>query len=270
MLSTTRNNVNVCGNPDGEVVMFAHGFGCDQQMWRHVVDRFTAEHRVVLFDLVGAGQSDSDAYDPAKYSSIDGYAADIIEICDDLGVGDVVLVGHSVSAAISLRAAILRPDLFARLILVAPSPCYIDHPEDGYVGGFSADDIDGLLRSLDSNYFAWSATIAPMVMGLDNGPALGEELAGSFCQTDPDIASRFARVTFLTDVRPLLGQVRTPTLILQCSDDMLAPVGVGAYLNEHLAGSSTMVRLAATGHCPHVSAPQETAAAILHYLSSPG
>ena len=264
--AAVRNNVKVLGT-DGPVLLFAHGFGCDQDMWRRIVPAFVDDYRVILFDHVGAGRSDLDAYDPAKYSSLDGYALDVIEICDELELRDITLVGHSVSAMVAVVAAVARPELFTRLILVAPSPCYIDDPDDDYVGGFTLADIDGLLDSLNSNYYAWAAAIAPMVMGATNDADLGEELTDSFCQTNPAIAKQFARVTFLSDTRPILDQLVTPALILQCTDDMLAPVEVGLDLHHRLGGS-TFVQLRATGHCPHVSAPDETAAAMLHYLTA--
>jgi sigma-B regulation protein RsbQ len=265
--ATLRNNVSVVGKIDGPVMMFAHGFGCDQDMWRRTVPAFVDDFRVVLFDHVGAGGSDPEAYDTDKYSTLDGYARDVVEICDELGLRDVTLVGHSVSAMVAIVAAVERPELFERLILVAPSPCYIDDADAGYVGGFTRPDIDGLLESLNSNYYAWAAAIAPMVMGAANAAGLGNELTNSFCRTNPDIAAEFAKVTFLSDSREVLERVTTPALILQCSDDMLAPVEVGRYLERHLA-RSRFVQLQATGHCPHVSAPDETTAAIKRYLDN--
>lgn len=262
-----RNNVRISGRPDGPVLMFAHGFGCNQDMWRPLLPFFEDNHRVVLFDHVGSGRSELAAYDKLKYASLDGYAQDLLEICEQLDLRDVVLVAHSVSAMMAVVAAVAQPDRFARLVLVAPSPCYVDDPADGYVGGFSAEDIEGLLQSLDSNYLAWAAAMAPVVMGNPQAPELGEGLTESFCRTNPDTARDFARVTFLSDTRPLLGLVRTPALILQCSDDVLAPAEVGEYVRDRMA-DSTLTRLAATGHCPHVSAPGETASAILDYLRS--
>ena len=261
-----RNFVTTAGDPDGPVLLFAHGFGCDQDMWRYLVPSFTDEHRVVLFDHVGAGRSDLTQYDPARYATLAGYADDLLELCTSMGLRDVTLVAHSISAMMAVSAAVQRPDLFSRLVLVAPSPCYVDDPADGYVGGFSRADIDELLASLDHNYFSWAAAMAPVVMGTPDSPELGEELTGSFCRTDPDIARDFARVTFLSDSRQLLPRLRTPALILQCTDDALAPLEVGEYLHARLAGS-TLVRLAATGHCPHVSAPVETARAVRAFLS---
>ncbi|HET7782284.1 MAG TPA: alpha/beta hydrolase [Arthrobacter sp.] len=262
-----RNNVTLSGRPDGPVMLFAHGFGCDQDMWRRLLPHFAEDHRLILFDHVGAGRSDASAYDRTKYGSLDGYAADLLEICAALDLRDVTVVGHSVSAMISVLAAVKEPGRFAHLILVAPSPRYTNDPSSGYVGGFSREDIESLLDSLDSNYFAWAAALAPMVMGNPDEPELAEDLRGSFCRTNPSIARHFARVTFLSDTRNELGKVRTSSLILQCSDDLLAPPEVGTYLNRQLERSS-LVHLKAAGHCPHVSAPEATAAAIRQYLAA--
>jgi sigma-B regulation protein RsbQ len=262
-----RNNVTVSGRADGPVMMFAHGYGCDQDMWRRLLPYFADDYRLVLFDHVGAGHSDVNAYDRKKYGSLDGYAADLLEICLSLDLRDVILVAHSVSAMIAVIAATQEPERFSRLILVAPSPRYTNDPAEGYVGGFSQEDIEGLLASLDSNYFAWAEALAPMAMGNPEAPELSEELRSSFCRTNPSIARHFARVTFLSDTRQVLGKVPTDTLILQCSDDLLAPPEVGTYMHQHLERSS-LVHLQATGHCPHVSAPQATADAIRRYLAS--
>jgi sigma-B regulation protein RsbQ len=240
-------------------MLFAHGFGCDQNMWRHVAPAFAGEYRTVLFDLVGAGESDASAFDPARYGSLDGYARDVLEICDELSLRDVVFVGHSVSAMIGVLAASERPELFRQLVLVAPSPRYLD--DDGYEGGFERADIDGLLESLESNFLGWSAAMAPAIIGNPDRPELGEELTNSFCRTDPEIARHFARVTFLSDNRADLARVRTPSLILQCSDDLLAPLSVGEFMERGLAGSM-LVNLQATGHCPNLSAPAELIAAM--------
>ncbi|MGF9648109.1 alpha/beta hydrolase [Pseudarthrobacter oxydans] len=262
-----RNNVTVSGRADGPVMMFAHGYGCDQDMWRRLLPYFADDYRLVLFDHVGAGHSDVNAYDREKYGSLDGYAADLLEICECLDLKDVILVAHSVSAMMAVIAATQEPQRFSRLILVAPSPRYTNDPAEGYVGGFSQDDIEGLLASLDSNYLAWAEALAPMAMANPETPELAEELRSSFCRTNPSIARHFARVTFLSDTRQVLGKVPTDSLILQCSDDLLAPPEVGTYVHQHLERSS-LVHLQATGHCPHVSAPQATADAILQYLAS--
>lgn len=246
-------------------MLFAHGFGCDQNMWRFVAPRFEDDFQVILFDHVGAGRSDAAAYDPERYASLDGYADDVLAICRELDLADVVFVGHSVSATIGVLAAAAEPERFAKLVLVGPSPRYVD--TEGYVGGFSEADIHELLESLDSNYLGWSSAMAPVIMGNSERPELGEELTESFCRTDPGIASRFARVTFLSDNRDDLRRVRTPTLVLQCTDDVIAPVAVGEYVHRSIPGSE-MVMLKATGHCPNLSAPEETADAIAAFVGA--
>jgi sigma-B regulation protein RsbQ len=259
-----RNNVTVCGRVEGQPMVFAHGFGCDQNMWRYVWPAFAEDYEIVLFDHVGMGGSDVRAYDPDRYSSLGGYAQDVLDICRELELEDVVFVGHSVSAMIGLLASIEEPDRFDRLVLIGPSPRYLD--DEGYVGGFGRADIEGLLQSLESNYLGWSSVMAPVIMGNPDRPELGEELASTFCQADPEIARQFAHVTFLSDNRDDLGRVTTPALVLQCSDDVIAPDEVGRYMHRRLAGSR-FVQLAATGHCPNLSAPEETVAAIASYLS---
>ncbi|MFJ3395027.1 alpha/beta fold hydrolase [Leifsonia aquatica] len=258
-----RNNVRVSGAATGRPLMFAHGFGCSQEMWRLVAPAFEADHPVVLFDLVGSGGSDLAAYDAGKYDSLHGYADDAIEIAEELGLTDVVFVGHSVSSMIGVLAAIRRPDLFGALALVSPSPRYVD--DEGYRGGFSQEDIDGLLDALDRNYLNWSATLAPQIMGNPGLPELGDELTESFCRTDPEIARQFAQVTFLSDNRRDLPKVTVPTLVLQCAEDIIAPVAVGRHVHENIAGS-TFVQLDATGHCPHLSAPQEVVSALREFV----
>ncbi len=260
-----RNNVVLHGPPDGQPMLFAHGFGCDQNMWRFVWPAFADEYRVVLFDHVGAGGSDLSAYDPERYGTLHGYAGDVLEICRELELSDVVFVGHSVAAMMGALAAVAEPQRFARLVLVGPSPRYID--EDGYVGGFTRPDIEGLLESLESNYLGWSAAMAPVIMGNDDRPELGEELTNSFCRTDPEIAAHFARVTFLSDNRADLPHVETKSLVLQCSDDAIAPQVVGEYVHGALR-DSTLVQLDAIGHCPNLSAPEETSAAIRTFLAA--
>ena len=259
-----RNNVKVSGKGE-QPIMFAHGFGCDQNMWRFVVPAFEARYRVVLFDQVGAGRSDLKAYDRAKYGSLNGYAQDVLEVCAALDLSDVIFVGHSVSAMVGVLASVLEPDRFDRLVLVGPSPRYLN--DGDYVGGFTREDIDGLLEFLDSNHLGWSAAMAPTIMGNADRPALAEELENSFCRTDPDIARHFARVTFLSDNRSDLPEVTVPSLVLQCSDDAIAPAQVGDYVHLHLANSH-LVRMRAQGHCPNLSAPQETVAAIMSFVSA--
>jgi sigma-B regulation protein RsbQ len=246
-------------------MIFAHGFGCDQAMWRFVEPAFRASYRTVLFDYVGAGNSDLSAYDPARYASLDGYARDVLEICDALGLRDVIFVGHSVSAMIGVLASLAEPEWFQALVLVGPSPRYID--EGRYRGGFSRDDIDALLDSLESNYLGWSSAMAPVIMGNPERPELGAELTGSFCRSDPEIQKRFARATFLTDNRKDLSKVKVPALVLQCSDDVIAPRFVGEYVSRQLP-RGRFVQLQATGHCPNLSAPQETVEAIEAFVVS--
>ncbi|WP_307844522.1 alpha/beta fold hydrolase [Actinotalea solisilvae] len=259
----TRNAVVVTGTPGAPALVFAHGFGCDKSMWRHVAPAFEATHQVVLFDHVGAGASDLAAYDPARYSRLEGYADDVVRVLEALDLGPVVLVGHSVSAMIGLLAAAERPELVDRLVLVGPSPRYVD--DDGYRGGFSADEIAELLETMDDNYLGWSRFIAPVIMGNGERPELADELTNSFCRTDPTIARRFARTTFLSDNRADLARVRTPALVLQSREDVIAPPEVGRYVHEHLAGSELVV-LDAVGHCPNLSAPDQVVAAMAAYL----
>jgi sigma-B regulation protein RsbQ len=260
-----RNNVCEHGLPAGQPMLFAHGFGCDQNMWRHVWPAFADRYRVVLFDHVGAGGSDAAAFSRDRYASLEGYADDVLEICEELGLADVVFVGHSVSAMIGVLAAAAEPDRFSQLVLVGPSPRYLD--DEGYVGGFTQEDIDELLDALDSNYLGWSSAMAPVIMGNADRPALAGELESSFCRTDPQIAAHFARTTFLADNRDDLARVRIPSLVLQCARDAIAPESVGRYVHDKLPGS-VFVQMQATGHCPNLSAPDETIAAIQSFLGS--
>ncbi|MGA5411250.1 alpha/beta fold hydrolase [Streptomyces lavendulocolor] len=260
----SRNNVTVTGRADGPVVMLAHGFGCDQNMWRLVVPALAARFRVVLFDYVGSGSSDLAAWSPERYGSLDGYAQDVLDVCQELDLREVAFVGHSVSAMTGVLAAAREPERFARLVLLVPSPRYID--DGDYKGGFSAEDIEELLESLESNYLGWSAHMAPVIMGNADRPELGEELTNSFCRTDPDIARVFARTTFLSDSRQDLASVTAPTLILECTEDVIAPREVGAYVHAAIPGSR-LVTLKATGHCPQLSAPEATADAIVDFLA---
>ncbi|MFF7857398.1 alpha/beta fold hydrolase [Streptomyces sp. NPDC007904] len=260
----SRNNVRVTGRATGRTVVLVHGFGCDQNMWRLVEPVLAEDFRVVLFDYVGAGRSDLSAWREDRYSSLDGYARDIVEVCEELDLRDAVLVGHSVSAMAAVLARAAAPERIGSLVMVCPSPYYID--EDGYRGGFSAEDIDELLESLESNYLGWSATMAPVIMGNPDRPELGEELTNSFCATDPEIARVFARTTFLSDSRKDLQGVTAPTLILECAQDAIAPPEVGAYVHSAIPGSR-LVTLDAIGHCPQLSAPEVTASAISAFVS---
>lgn len=257
-----RLNARVHGTGE-RAMMFAHGFGCDQNMWRFVAPAFEDEFRTVLFDYIGAGSSDLAAYDVEKYSSLDGYADDIVDLARALGITDGVFVGHSVSSMIGLIAARRAPELFSTIIMVGPSACYID--DGDYVGGFAREQITQLLDFLDSNHLGWSQTMAPTIMGNADRSELGEELTASFCRTDPAIAKRFARVTFMSDNRADLGAVDARVLILQCQDDVIAPISVGEYIHEAIPGSEFVV-LDATGHCPNLSAPDITIAAIKAFV----
>lgn len=257
-----RNNVQITGTGERAMV-FAHGFGCDQNMWRMVAPAFEADFRTVLFDQVGSGASDLSAYSPQKYGSLRGYSDDLLEIGLELGLRDAVFVGHSVSAMIGVLASLADPLLFFDLVLVGPSPRYID--DGAYHGGFAASDIDELLESLADNHPGWSTMMAPIIMGNPDRPELGEELTNSFCRTDPAIAKEFARVTFTSDNRADLASVTARTLILQCRDDVIAPREVGEYVRDQIPGSQ-MVLLDATGHCPNLSAPRDVIAAIRAFV----
>jgi sigma-B regulation protein RsbQ len=257
MRTMQRNAVTLTGNELGPPMMFAHGYGCDQNMWRLVAPAFADTYRLVLFDHVGNGRSDLSAYDDERHATLGGYADDILEILHEFDLWDVVFVGHSVSAMMGVLAAIKEPERFAKLVLIGPSARYINEPADGYHGGFDQADIESLLEALDANYLGWSSQMAPVIMGNPDRPELGAELTNSFCRTDPEIAKKFARVSFLSDNRADLAKLRTPALILQCSDDPIAPQPVGEFVYHNTAGS-TIKYMNATGHCPNLSAPGET------------
>lgn len=257
-----RNNVKVSGKGT-QPMMFAHGFGCDQNMWRFVTPAFENDYKVILFDYVGSGHSDLESYDAKRYSALQGYAQDVLDIVRELDLRDVVFVGHSVSSMVGILAAKEEPERFSDLILIGPSPRYINDGE--YVGGFERKDIEGLFEMMDRNFIGWANFLAPAIMKNADRPELGQELTESFCSTDPIIARRFAEVTFLADNRDDLPGVSVPSLILQCSEDMVAPDVVGQYLKEKLPGSTLRV-MKATGHCPHMSHPEETIALIKEYL----
>lgn len=263
MIVSTRNDVRVSGVPGARPIVFAHGYGCDQNMWRFMTPDFEVDHRVVTYDHVGFGHSDLSAYDPAKYNSLRGYAGDLVEILEELDLTDVVFVGHSVSAMIGLLAYQQAPERFGAMVMVGPSPRYVD--DEGYTGGFSRAQITELLDNLDANHLGWSQAMAPVIMGNPDRPELAEELTNSFCRTVPDVARQFARVAFLSDNRRDLASLHAPTLVLQCSEDVIAPTVVGRYVHEHVPGS-VFHQLAATGHCPNLSAPDETTAAIRSFL----
>ncbi|WP_236025028.1 alpha/beta fold hydrolase [Arenibaculum pallidiluteum] len=257
-----RHNVTVAGS-GAETLVFAHGFGCDQNIWRLVAPAFSATHRLALFDWPGCGGAPAEAFDPVRHRTLQGYADDLLAICAALSLKDAVFIGHSVSAMIGLLAAIREPTRFSRLVLVTPSPCYLN--AEGYAGGFEPEDIDELLELFENNRLGWPAALAPLVMGNPERPDLTAELEASFCRTDPEVARSFARVTFLSDNREDLPQVRTPSLILQCAQDVIAPETVGAYMHRAMR-DSRLVTLSASGHCPQLSAPEDTIAAIRTYL----
>ncbi|QJX49063.1 alpha/beta hydrolase [Hymenobacter taeanensis] len=257
-----RSNVTVSGTGK-QAMVFVHGFGCNKGMWRLVAPAFEAHYQVVLLDLVGAGHSDASAYNLAHYSTLAAHSDDVLTIMDALNLHDAILVGHSVGCMIGVLAAIKEPARFAKLVLVAPSPRYIN--DEGYTGGFEPADIEELLETMDNNYLGWSGAITPVIMGNPTRPELTEELNQSFCSTDPVVARHFARVTFLSDNRADLPLLHKPTLLLQCAYDMIAPLAVGSYMHQHMP-NSTLVVLEVSGHCPHLSAPVATTAAIKQFL----
>jgi sigma-B regulation protein RsbQ len=258
-----RNNVHTSGHSE-KVMLFAHGFGCDQSVWKDIIPAFENEYKIVVFDYVGAGKSDIAAYDKIRYSKLEGYAQDILDICHALDLKNIIFVGHSVSSMIGALAAIKEPGIFAKLIFVGPSPRYLN--DNGYKGGYEKEDLDLLFKLMDEDYISWGNATAPAIMGNKGRPELGEELAVSFCTLDPEIAKQFARVTFLSDNRADLPLIPVESLTLQCREDILAPLEVGYFVNKNTSGN-TLVILNATGHCPHVSAPGETIKAIKSYLS---
>ena len=263
MSAVKRNNASIKGKGT-QVMLFAHGFGCDQNMWRYVTPAFEADYKIVLLDHVGAGNSDHTAYCPEKYSQLEGYAADIVGICEEMNLEEVIFVGHSVSSVIGIIAYLQAPHLFKSLIMVGPSPSYMNEGE--YVGGFTQEQITELLESLDNNHLGWSVAMAPVIMANPERGELAEELANSFCRTNPEIAKQFARTTFLSDSRDLLPRVKIPALILQCSEDVIAPEEVGVYMHQNIKDSQ-LVLMEATGHCPNLSAPEETVRAMKQFLA---
>lgn len=265
MDAVVRLNAHVTGPDGARPIVFAHGFGCDQSMWRKVAPDLAADHQVVLYDLLGSGGSDLDAYDPERYSRLEAHAEDLVALCRELDLHDVVFVGHSVSAMVGVLAQVAAPDLISTLVLVGPSARYLD--DEGYVGGFAGSDIDDLLETMDSNHLGWQDPLAGMVTGDPDRPELKGELEASFCRTRPDIARHFAGVTFLGDNRDDLVEVSAPTLVIQTRNDAIAPVSAGELVHQRIA-DSTLVMIEGRGHCPHLSAPAETLKAIREFLAT--
>ena len=265
MTASERHNVRVSGVSDGQPMIFAHGFGCDQNMWRYVAPAFEDRFKVIAFDYVGHGGAPCSREELDRYATLDAYADDLLAICRELDLHDALFVGHSVSSMIGVLAANREPERFSKLVLVGPSPRYVN--DGAYVGGFGESDIEGLLESLESNYLGWSSAMAPVIMGNSERPALGQELEASFCRTDPALARQFARATFLSDNRADLADVGHPTLVLQCTNDAIAPVEVGRFVADSVQDGH-LVLLEATGHCPHLSAPEETVAAIAEFVGA--
>lgn len=263
-----RNNVTVSGREDGPTLVFAHGFGCDQRLWRWVAPAFEERFRVVVFDYVGSGKADAEAYSEERYARLEGYASDVVEVVEALECDPVIFVGHSVSGVIGVLAAIRRPELFSHLVLLCPSACYLNHPPE-YSGGFERAEIEGLLDLMGKNPAGWAGFLAPLVMANPERPELEAELHESFCKMDPRVARQFAEATFFSDNRQDLSRLRKPALILQCREDAIAGPEVGRFAHEQIAGSR-MVTLDATGHSPHVSHPEETIAAMSDYLREEG
>lgn len=258
-----RNNVKVFGHGT-QPMLFAHGFGCDQTMWRFLTPAFEDNYRIILFDYLGCGQSDKSCYDPADYSSLDGYAQDVLDICHTLSLRDIIFVGHSVSGMVGMLAAKLEPSRFSRIVMLGPSACYINDKD--YKGGMERDTVNGIIASIDAGGDAWPNNLAPVVMGNADRPELAAELSTLFCELDPKVAQQFARATFLCDYRKNLAGFRVPTLIMQCAKDVVAPVGAGEFIHQALPGSK-LVQLKATGHVPQISAPEETIAVMKSYLA---
>lgn len=258
----TRNNVKRSGNGK-QTIMFAHGYGCDQNMWRFITPAFEKDYDIIIFDHVGSGKSDESAYDFEKYSSLSGYADDIIELCDELHLKNVIFVGHSVSSMIGVLVSAKRPDLFKDLIMIGPSPCYINDSE--YYGGFEKEDIDGLIEMLENNYLGWSSYITPIIAGEPDKPEYANELNNSFCRMNPEIAKHFAKVTFSGDNRDDLNKVTTPTLIIQSDPDVIASLKVGKFVHESIKNSK-FIKLDTPGHCPHLTSPEKTIEAMKSYL----
>ncbi|MYL23199.1 alpha/beta fold hydrolase [Halomonas alkaliantarctica] len=258
-----RNNVTVRGQGE-RTLMLAHGFGCDQKMWRFLIPRLERHYTLVLFDYVGSGNSDTSAFDVERYARLEGYAQDILDICEALSLKDVTLIGHSVSSIIGLIACETAPERFSRLVMIAPSPSFQNHPPD-YYGGFEQEDLQDLLDLMDMNYIDWANYLAPLVMDKQNGDTLVNELSDSFCSIDPVAAKTFAQATFTADYRHILPDTPCPTLIVQSKHDALAPQHIGHYMHDVMP-HSTLLMIDTVGHCPHMSHPRQVLDAVLDFL----
>ncbi|UQW97420.1 alpha/beta hydrolase [Rummeliibacillus sp. G93] len=260
-----RNNVKVIGQGE-QTIILAHGFGCDQSMWQYVTPNLADRYRIVLFDYVGSGNSDITAYKSEKYSTLHGYKRDVLDIIEEMNLQHVLFIGHSISSMIGMLAAIERPDYFDKLIMIAPSPCYLND-SDGYIGGFERSDINEILAMMEMNFAGWASYMAPLAMDQSNDSELTKELESSFVSTNSRVAREFAEVTFYSDYRSSLDLLDVPTLIIQCSEDSIVPKEVGEYLNQHLQ-NSTLKIIDARGHYPHISQPLETTKMIMEYLEN--
>lgn len=258
----SRHKVEVSGNGEQPIIML-HGFGCNRSMWRHLTPLLESDYRIITFDHAGTTEENVEFYNTSRYTSLDGYAEDIVDICRALELEDAIFVGHSVSAMMGVLAYHRAPDLFSALVMVGPSPCYIN--KEDYRGGFEHEDIEELMHALEANYLGWSANMAPAIIGNPDRPELGQELTDSFCRMHPDVAQNFARVTFFSDNREDLQNINIPTLILQTKEDIIAQPEVGRYVHNQIKNSE-FVLLDTTGHLPHLSAPQATNAAIMQFL----
>ncbi|WP_316806398.1 alpha/beta hydrolase [Pedobacter agri] len=257
-----RNNVKILGQ-GSQVIMFAHGFGCAQSSWKYITDAFLEDYRVILFDYVGSGQSDQNQYDYHKYSTLEGYACDVIDIIEALGLKDIIFVGHSVSSMIGMIAALQIPESFKKLIFIGPSPRYLNDRD--YIGGFESADIESIFTQIAEDYVGWTKGISPAVMDKAEQPELADFLQECFEETEPSIALAFAMATFKADYRHQIKNLRVPSLTLQSSNDMMAPQSAGEYIHQNTRDNFLVV-MKATGHFPHISEPKETIREIKDFI----
>ena len=261
---TMRNNVKVVGKKNAPVLMLAHGFGCDQNMWRFILPELEYHYQIVLFDYTGSGNSLLTDYTVEKYSTLEGYAKDIIDIIDELQLKAVTIIAHSVSSTIASIASLDRPKIIKKIVMVCPSPCFLNIPPD-YQGGFERSDLEELIGLMDKNYIGWANYLAPLVMGRSQSEELIGELSGSFCSTDPIVAKAFAQATFFSDHRHLLQKITCPVQILQSSSDALASISIGYYMAEKIVNSELVV-IEAEGHCLHMTNYQKVTQVCLKFI----